>query len=130
MVEKHTFDVICPFCGNKRQGVTETDDGCDWEGHHRGRASSETYIEKCNCKFGQLVKTMPRIKRMCRNCFHYINGCCTNQEEIEQVKKLAGNFDITVNKFSVKDPNIACMKHELDYGIFDELFEEKSGRKK
>lgn len=130
METKKTFDVICPFCGNVRQGKTITDDGYDWEGHKRGRVESNTYIDKCHCAFGQLVKSMPHIKPMCGNCYHYVEGKCTNPKEIEEIKKLAGNFDITVNQFFVKAPNIACMKHELDYGIFDDLFIDKKGRRK
>jgi len=44
--QTRTFDVTCPFCGAVREGKTVTDDGYDWEGHHRGSGSSKTYIDK------------------------------------------------------------------------------------
>jgi len=67
---------------------------------------------------------------MCRNCYHYVDGYCTNPKQIAEIKKIVGNFDITVNKFSVKNIDIACRMHELNYAIFDELFEDKKERKK
>lgn len=125
MEEITRFNVVCPFCGKERQGKTISEDGYDWEGHKRGREFSETIIEKCSCAFGQLVGTMPHIKHMCKNCYHYVNGYCTNPREIAEIKKLIGNFDVVVNKFSVKNPYVSCSKYELNYGIFDDLFDEK-----
>lgn len=47
------------------------------------------------------------------------------QEKSQKSKKLIGNFDVVVNKFSVKNPYVSCSKYELNYGIFDDLFDEK-----
>lgn len=128
MIEKTTFTVTCLFCGRKISGETITEDGYDWEGHHRGTSSSETRIGKCNCPFGQLLGTMPKIKPMCRNCYYYKNGNCTNPKQIAAIKEQIGNFDVIVKGFLVKNPDIGCERHELDYGIFDDLI--KGGQDK
>lgn len=124
MVEQYEFDVICNFCGKARKGITITDDGYDWEGHHRGHEKSETRIKKCSCEFGKLENSMPKIKPMCRNCRHYDGKCCTNSKKIEELKTSLGNFDIKVGLFLIKNPDLSCDKHELDYRIFDVLFKE------
>lgn len=120
------FKAVCLFCGMPLNGKIVEDDGYDWLGHHRGKFTSNTYIERCNCPLGQLVRKMPSIKPMCKNCKWYSDGCCTNQKEIETVKKIIGNFEIWNDaELSVKNDTVACKNHELDYQIFEELIKKE-----
>jgi len=123
-----TFKVTCLFCGRARQGEVISDDGYDWEGHHRGTPSSERYLEKCTCKIGQLVNSLPPIKKMCLNCLSYKGRFCTNAKQIEKVRKMVSQFEINLPKLAVKDPTGCCDEHELDYHIFGELI--KDGKEK
>lgn len=123
------FKTVCLFCGRPLNGKTVEDDGYDWLGHHRGKFASNAHIEKCNCPFGQLVRKMPPIKPMCKNCKWYSNGKCTNPKEIEVVKEIIGNFKFwSTNGLSVKNETVACGYHELDYEIFEGLITKEASK--
>ncbi len=90
--------------------------------------NSERYLEKCTCKIGQLVNSLPPTKKMCLNCLSYRGRFCTNAKQIEKVRKMVSQFEINLPKLAVKDPTGCCDEHELDYHIFGELI--KDGKEK
>lgn len=117
-----TFNTICPFCGKNIQVRRIVEDGIDWEGHHRGSYREDVQTDKCTCEYGVMVGKMPPVKPMCENCKHYKHGYCENPDKISEIKSIISNFEIALNRVSVKNPKFCCNLHELDFSIFSRLF--------
>ena len=115
----------CIFCGKTRSGKIISDDGYDFEGHMRGTPNSEEFIDKCSCSFGQLVNSMPQVKKMCLNCAFCKGLYCTNQKQITKVRQMIGHFDIEFGRLKINDFTKGCTEHKLNYQIVDELIKNK-----
>lgn len=99
----------CPFCGKEINYRYVTEDGTDWEGHHRGSYKSWTDGKECSCE------KMP-FKRMCLNCkYNHVNSC-TCEKVIEELKKSITNqspFVVSTISTEIKDETKRCSHWEL-----------------
>ena len=99
----------CPFCGKEIMYKYITDDGTDWEGHHRASYKSWTTGKECDCE------KIP-FKKMCLNCKHNISNSCTCKNVIEELKKTVSAqspFVVSTISTEIKDETKRCSHWEL-----------------
>lgn len=118
MEERSTKKITCHLCGEEVEQTTYYNDGIDYEGHHRGQASSRTVREPHDCD-------KLKFRAMCMNCGYNQGGSCTNKGSVDDFIASLGNnqpFNVKIDSLVIKNEKSKCKRWTLSHEVIKELF--------
>ena len=121
MTETTKCKHICPFCGDEITYTHFSEDGYDWEGHHRGSAKDWNNFHPCPCE-------ERKYKQMCVNCKFYDADTvtCRNSEVVHEWNAMLDNqnvsFQIPDVPIKIKKPTNHCKYWHLNADLIEKYF--------
>jgi len=121
MTETTKCKHICPFCGAEITYNHFSEDGYDWEGHHRGQSKCWDDFKPCQCEERQ-------YKQMCVNCKFYDQDrvTCINSDVVHECNALLDkqnlSFQIPNVPIKIKKPINHCKYWHLNVDLIEKYF--------
>lgn len=113
MDRQYTENIVCPFCGKRRQRTTKMIDNSSIY-RAEDKIEYKYYNQYCTCVFGKMEESPVRITPCCENCIFNRSGKCTCENTCQHVSSF---FDCP-QQLKIKDTTKVCGNYKFNSDIF------------